>query len=262
MNSRSVATAALIALTASGCGVGVHFANYRHSATLADAHVTGPVKNLQVDADDGHVVVTAGSGDGVTIHRVVHYESDTPHPGQQLTEGTLTFNKGCSRCRVDYDLTVPAGVSVRARTDGGRINIKGVAAADTGSNSGSLTVGHVTGNVSASSDSGSITLQDVGGAMVTTSDSGSVYATELHSPTAKASSDSGAVQMEFTAPPRSVRVNSDSGSVRLALPGHDPYNVDIGTGSGGKHVDVPTASSSLLKIYVRTDSGGVNLAQA
>ena len=260
MKSRSVAIAAVTALTASGCGVGVHFADYRHSVTPGDAHVTGTVNRLQVEAGDGHVVVRAGSGDGVTIHRVVQYQSGTPHPAQRLAGGTLTFSKGCSRCRVDYDLTVPASVSVQARTDSGRIDIEGVAAVDAGSDSGSQTVRHVPGSVSAHSDSGGLTLQDVGGALDTSSDSGSLQATELRSLTAESSTDSGGMRMEFTSRPQNVQATSDSGSVRIGLRGEGPYKVDVKSDSGGKHVLVPTDPAAPYRIYVRTDSGGINVA--
>jgi hypothetical protein len=261
VKSRSVAIIALTTVTASGCGVGVHFASYRHTVTPADAHVTGPVQSLEVNAGDGHVMVTTGSGEGVTVHRVVRYESGTPHPGQQLAAGTLTFTKGCSRCRVDYDLTVPATVRVRVRTDRGRITIAGVASADTGSDSGSVAVRHVTGDVSARSDSGSITLQDVGGTLATSTDSGAVHATELRSATATVSSGSGAVRMAFTHAPTSVRATNDSGALRLALPG-GPYSVNLRTDSGGRHISVPTASSAQAKLYLRTDSGSVNVIPA
>jgi hypothetical protein len=259
VKSRSVAIAAVTALTASGCGVGVHFADYRHSVTPADAHVTGTVNRLQVEAGDGRVIVRAVSGDGVTIHRVVRYQHGTPHPGQRLAgDGTLTFTKGCSQCRVDYELAVPASVSVRARTDSGRIEIEGVAAADTGSDSGAQTVRHVPGTVSAHSDSGSLTIQDVGGALETSSDSGSLRATELRSLTAKASTDSGGMRMEFTSRPQSVRATSDSGSVRIGLIA-GRYKVDVGSDSGGKHVSVPNDSAAPSSVYVRTDSGGINV---
>jgi Putative adhesin len=261
VNSRSVAIVAITALTASGCGVGVHFADYRNVVTPADDRVTGTVTALQVEADDGHVVVRTGTGDGVTIHRVVHYQSGTPHPGQQLTDGTLTFVKGCTRCRVDYDLTVPASVSVRARTDSGRINVVGVKAADLGSDSGSVTARHIATDVTAHSDSGSLTVQDAGGVLEAGTDSGSIRATELRSATTKTSSDSGGVRLEFTAVPTTVRASTDSGSVRVALP-DGTYDVDARTDSGGKHITVPTASTAPSKIYLNTDSGGVNVVPA
>jgi hypothetical protein len=262
VKSRSVAIIALTTMTATGCGVGVHFASYRHTVTPADVRVTGPVQTLDVEANDGHVVVTSGGGDAVTVHRVVHYESGTPHPGQQLTGGRLTFTNGCSRCSVDYDLTVPATVAVRVRTDSGRINVKGVASADARSDSGAVTVRHVTGAASARSDSGRITLQDVGGALAARSDSGSIRATELRSPTTTASTDSGSVRLGFTATPTNVRATSDSGSLHLGVPAAGPYNVDVHTDSGGKHIKVPTASFAQSKLYLRTDSGSVNVDPA
>lgn len=259
MKSRSMAIIALTAVTASGCGVGVHFADYRHTVTLADAHIAGPVKSVQVNEGAGHIVVTTGSGDGVTVHRVVHYQSGMPHPGQQLTDGTLTFSRNCSRCRVDYDLTVPASVSVRARTDSGRIELSGVASAAATSDSGSVHVRQVPGDVSARSDSGSITILDARGRLTAGTDSGSIRATGVRSTAATASSDSGSIRLEFVVAPQNVRATDDSGSVHLSMPG-GPYNVDVRTDSGGRHVSVPTASTAAAKVYVRSDSGSVTVA--
>jgi hypothetical protein len=263
VKSRSAAIVALTALTtlaASGCGVGVHLADYRHTTTVDDTHVSG-VTSVRVDAGGGHVVVTTGGGDDVTVHRVVRYQSGTPHPGQRLDDGTLTFSAGCTRCRIDYDLVVPASVGVRAHTDGGRVSIKGVRTADASTDSGSVTVRHVTGDVSAHTDSGSITVQDVGGTLRAGTDSGTVRATELRSADATASSDSGSISLAFASAPRNVRMNDDSGSLRLAVPG-GPYNVDVRTDSGGRHIGVPTASNASARLSLRTDSGSVNIVPA
>lgn len=269
MKSRSVAIAALTAVTAStalavsGCGIGVHFADYRHIAAVADAHVAGPVTDVQLNADDGHVVVTAGGGDGVTIHRVVRYQSGTPHPTQQLSDGTLTFSAGCSRCRVDYDLVVPASARLRVRTDGGRINVAGVAGADVASDSGSVTVRHVAGDVSARSDSGSLTAVDVAGSFKAATDSGSVHGTALRSSTVMASSDSGTIHLDFTAAPTNVQASDDSGSLYLTVPG-GPYDVNVRTDSGGRHISdkVPRSTTAAAKIDLRTDSGSVHVDPA
>jgi putative adhesin len=261
VKSRSVAVVALTALTASGCGVGVHFADYRHTTTPTDAHVTGPVTEVRVNADAGHVVVRTGGGNDVTIHRVVHYQSGTPHPSQSLTGGTLTFSSGCTRCRIDYDLVVPAAVRVQARTDSGRVDVTGVASADARSDSGSVTVRHVAGDVSMRSDSGSLTLQDVGGVLQAHTDSGRIRGTELRSTSATASSDSGSIRLAFTTAPTAVKMTGDSGSLRLAVPG-GPYNVNVHTDSGGRHVSVPTASTATSQLTLRTDSGSVNVDPA
>jgi hypothetical protein len=262
VNSRPTAILALAGVTvfaASGCGVvAFHFADYRHTATPADTHVAGPVTDLQVNADDGHVHVTTG-GTGVTIHRVVHYQSGTPHPSQQLTGGVLTFKNGCSRCRVDYDLIVPASVRVRARTDSGRIEVAGVTSADVGADSGSVHVSGIAGGLTARTDSGSITADGVGGALAVRTDSGSIRATGLHSVTADASSDSGSIRMEFATVPQNVRATGDSGSIHIAAP-DAPYDIDAKTDSGGRHFDqMHTDSTAPSKIYLRTDSGSVTV---
>jgi Putative adhesin len=257
---RSVAIVALTAVTASGCGI-VHFADYRHTATPADAHVTGPVNTIEVNAGDGHVVVQTGGGDGVTVHRVVHYQSGHPDPGQRLADGTLTFSAGCRRCRVDYDLTVPASVRVRARTDNGRISVAGVTSADVASDSGSVTVRHVASGVTARDDSGSVHVEDVGGTLDMSADSGSLHATALRTASTKASSDSGSLNLAFTSAPANVHATSDSGSVHVTVP-DGTYAVSVQTDSGGKHINVPVSSASPNKIYVHSDSGGVHVDRA
>lgn len=260
MKSRRTAILALTALTAlaalatSGCGVGIHFADYRHTVTPADTHLTAPVSEIQVSSGDGHVTVTSG-GDGVTVHRVVRYQSGTPHPGQQISGGTLTFSRGCSRCSVDYDLTVPASVRVHAHTDNGRVEVTGVMGADVSADSGRVTVRHIKDNVSAHTDSGSVIIEDIGGAIDARTDSGSIHGTALRSPTARTSSDSGAVQLLFTNAPNGVRATTDSGSIRLVVPG-GPYAIDASTDSGGKNFShVARSSSSPRKLYLRSDSG-------
>lgn len=267
MKSRSMANTALTAgialtaLAASGCGVHVGFAGYKYTKTLADAHIGGPVSDVRLNADDGHVNITTGGTGGVTIHRVVHWQRGTPHPGQRLTGGTLTFSTGCSGCRVDYDLVVPTSARLWIRTDGGRVTASNVAAADLGSDSGSVTLRHVAGAVSAHSDSGSLTVEDVAGAVTVRTDSGSIHATALRSQTVAASSDSGAIQLAFVSAPSSVRASADSGSLRLRVPG-GPYAVEARTDSGGKHINVQTAPGAPRKLDLRTDSGSVHVDPA
>jgi hypothetical protein len=265
VNSRRTAILALTAVAVfatSGCGVvAFHFVDYRHTTTPADTHIAGPVTELQVSADDGHVHVTTG-GTGVTIHRVVHYQSGTPHPGQQLTGGILTFTNGCSRCRIDYDLTVPASVRVRARTDSGRIEVTGVANADLGSDSGSVHANGITGGVTAHSDSGSITLDGVGGGLTVRTDSAAIRATGVRSATTDASSDSGSIHMAYAAVPHDVRATTDSGSIRLTMP-DAPYDMQVKTDSGSKNTDqMHNDTASPSKIYLRSDSGSVTVIPA
>ena len=259
MKRRRTAILALTALAASGCGVGVHFAGYRHTVTPDDTHVAGPVSDIQVSSDSGHVTVTTG-GEGVTVHRVVHYQSGAPHPGQRLSNGTLTFTKGCSRCAIDYDLTVPASVHVRASSDSGSVRVAGVAGADARSDSGSLTVEHVTGGVSAHTDSGRVTVDDVGGTLDVATSSGSVRASTLRSAIVRASSDSGSVRLDCAAVPGNLRTTSHAGSVHIGVP-NGRYAIETRTDSGEKHIGdgLTNDAAAPAKLYVRTDSGGVTI---
>lgn len=253
MSKRGLVVALLAVLALPACDVGVHFAGYKHELT-SDATVSGPVKVVDVSSDSGRVTVTT-AGSGVKIHRTVHYQDGTPHPGQRLDGGTLTFTKDCSRCNIDYDLTVPASVTVRARTDSGNLDLSGVATADAQSDSGSVKVRSVPGAVRAHSDSGAVVVEDVGGALDLVDGSGGIRATALRSATVRASSDSGSVRLQFVTAPTDVRARSDSGSLRVAVPG-GPYSVDAATDSGGKNISgVPHDPSAPRKLYLRTDSG-------
>jgi hypothetical protein len=258
VKSRSVAIIALTAMTASGCGVSLHFTDHRYTKTLADTTVAGPVTDVRVNAGGGHVVVTTGGDGGVSVHRVVHYQSGTPHPGQQLSDGTLTFTTGCSRCDVDYDLVVPASARMWIRTDSGQINVTGVAGADLDTDSGTMSVRHVKGAVTTHSDSGTLTVDDLGGDFTAATDSASVHGTALRSATVAASSDSGTISLGFTAAPTSVRMKSDSGSLNLKVPG-GPYAIDVHTDSGGQDIKVPNDSAARSRLNLRTDSGSVNV---
>jgi Putative adhesin len=253
VSKRGLFVPLLAVLALPACGVGVHFAGYKHELT-SDATVSDPVKVVDVSSDSGRVTVTTG-GSGVKIHRIVHYQDGAPHPGQRVDGGTLTFTKGCSRCSTDYELTVPASVTVRARADSGSVDISGVATADAWSDSGSVKVRSVPGAVRAHSDSGAVVVEDAGGALDVANGSGAIRATGLRSGTVRASSDSGSVRLEFVTAPTDVRARSDSGSLRVAVPG-GPYNVDAETDSGGKDVSgVPHDPSAPRKLYLRTDSG-------
>lgn len=243
----------LAVLGLSGCGFGVHFGDYKNELT-SDTTVSGPVKVVDIHADDGRLTIRPG-GPAVRIHRVVHYQDHTPHPGQRLDSGRLTFTRDCSRCSIDYELTVPASITVRARADSGRIDVTGVAAADASNDSGSVTVRSVKGAVQVHSDSGRVTVDGVGGPLVLTTDSGSIHATRLAAAAVRARSDSGRVELAFAAAPTDVNATTGSSSLHVMVPG-GPYNVDADTDTGGKHVaGVPHDPRSPRRLYLRTDSG-------
>jgi Putative adhesin len=250
----------LAVLAIPGCGFGVHFADYRHSLT-SDATVSGPVKVVDVKSDSGRVSITPG-GDEVRIHRVVHYEDDRPHPGQRLDAGTLTFTQDCSRCSVDYELTVPSSVAVRARGDSGRIDISGVATVDAHNDSGPIEVRSIKGAVRAHTDSGAVVVEDIGGSLDLATDSASIRAVRLSSATVQASSDSGSIRLAFATEPTGVHATTDSGSVRVAVPG-GPYVVDARTDSGGTDLSgVPNDVSAPRSLFLRSDSGHLTAERA
>ncbi|NUP31468.1 MAG: DUF4097 family beta strand repeat protein [Streptomycetaceae bacterium] len=204
----------------------------------ADTSLTGRVTSVTIeDARHGSVRVHQGSDGKVVIHRTVHYhDSAKPHPGQSLSDGSLTFSKGCDDCYIDYDLTVPATAKVSASNSSGAVDITGVAA------------------VKVSTDSGAVTLDRIAGAVDVDSSSGTVRGADLGAGAATAHSSSGRIDLAFARRPDSVTAHTSSGAVQLSVPG-GPYAVTTHTSSGSRSVSVPTGSGPAIS--VTTSSGDV-----
>jgi hypothetical protein len=84
------------------------------------------VREVVVDVDRGPVAVRGGPGAAVVL-RTTRQGSllGSPATGHGVENGVLTVRAGCSgagiRCTVAEELTVPAGVPVRVRTEVGAI---------------------------------------------------------------------------------------------------------------------------------------------
>jgi hypothetical protein len=242
---RLLAAAAVVSATvlfASGCQASTLDEGPLKQMT-ADASVTGRVTSISIqDARHGSVRVHPGNDHTVAIHRTVHYhDSAKPRPGQSLSDGSLTFSKGCDDCYIDYDLTVPATAKVNVSNSSGAVDITGVAA------------------VKVSTDSGAVTLDRIAGAVDVDSSSGAVHGAGLGAGAATAHSTSGRIDLAFAQRPNSVTTHSSSGAVELTVPG-GPYAVTAHTSSGSRSVSVPTGSGPAISIT--TSSGDVVVKSA
>jgi hypothetical protein len=251
----TAAVAVGLAVAVSGCRVQVNIG----SRTMTDdARVAGGVTAIEMTENgDGDVKVRSGPGSGVAIHRTISYRGETkPRPGQQVSNGVLTFTKGCSNCSVSYDLTVPAGTRLEIRNGSGSIDIADVATADVEAGSGDVRVRHVPGPVRAYTGSGAVRVDEVGAQTDLHASSGDIVASGVNGGTLQADTGSGSVSLKFGAPPSSVRAETGSGDLHITLP-DGAYRIDHSTGSGDEHVridDDPTATAS---VYARTGSGSL-----
>ncbi|MEV6972893.1 hypothetical protein [Kitasatospora sp. NPDC093806] len=187
--------------------------------------VAEPVRELVIDGLTGGIEVRAG--DAVRVVEKQSYRGDPPRTRHEVTDGTLRLAYDCSDCGVGYEVTVPAGTAVRLSSDTGGIRLTGLA-------------GEVRAKVG----------------------SGGVSATGLTSAKVSATVATGGIDLAFAASPTTVDARTDTGGVRVRVPGGEPYAVDAGADRGGVEVTVPRQVGAPRTIAARTRTGGVAVTGA
>lgn len=210
-----------------------------------------PITALHVDGDAASVSVTAGAPNQVLTRRAAEVTQGwTPTVTEAWSGTVLRVTLRCPssvfgrKCRIAYDVTVPPGTVVDVRTD-----------------SGKLAVRDLSGKVTMSTSSGELRASGLSGPLTVRADSGEIKATALRSPNVHVTADSGSVALGFSAPPKSVNVSVDSGSVGITVPRTgtpaDIYAVQVAVNSGQRAIEVQQGSGA--KISVSADSGDVKV---
>ncbi|MBO2456512.1 DUF4097 family beta strand repeat-containing protein [Actinomadura violacea] len=207
---------------------------------------------------------------------------------------------GSNPCRISYRIQVPRATAVDVRGGAGSIRVSGLAGTvrlhgDTGEvsatdlrtssatlsagpgnvrlsgradtadlrvDTGTITAtGLASGRLTARSGSGDVRL---GGRITSTevhSDTGSVRADGLVSDRLAIDTNSGTIAVGLSSAPRTVQASSDTGAVRLRLPGAQSYAVALTTDTGGKDVDpgIHQDSRSSRRVTVKTNAGGISI---
>ncbi|MEU2787350.1 DUF4097 family beta strand repeat-containing protein [Streptomyces sp. NPDC007100] len=184
--------------------------------------VTTPGGNIKVVADEG-------TGGRVKVTERFEYGKRKPTSQHSLVGGSLKLTASdcgntMGRCDVAYEVRVPKTVAVSLETDGGTIDVKGLA-----------------GNLGAKSSGGDI---DVEGC------------------TAKQASlktDGGNIDATFGAAPDRLEGYTAGGNVRVRLP-EGRYAVDATTDGGDRRVAGGSDSGSPHKVKVHSDGGNVDVS--
>lgn len=256
-------------LTLAACGWHRHTAN--DEVTLTE-RITG----VRVANDHGQVKIR--TGDLTSVRRVLRYDGNRPGVTHRV-EGTTLIIESCRmrNCSIDYEITVPAGSTVDGSVDSGDVELDGVASVNLKSDSGSVTVRGVAGQVNVDSDAGSVNIVDVGGAVAVKSDSGQVSVKDVRA-AVTVEADSGSVEAigvggalevrtesgDVTAglaSPRDLRAEADSGNLTVVVP-RGTYRVRTVTDSGDITSDVANDASGSHALDLHTDSGDITLRYA
>jgi hypothetical protein len=245
----------------------LHILSWMAERVTVESHTYAAteVSQIEIDSWGGDVRVVHGTEGQVTVERRVHWSYVHPRLTERVEGDTLYIASRCLawpnfRCGTDYVVHVPHGVSVSAASSSGDVSVRDV----TGdvrlhASSGDVTVGGVDGDVDVALSSGNLRVDDVHGRVSARTSSGDITMTGLRSAEVNTKASSGDIRLEFAEAPGSVNVRASSGDVDLAVPGRDPYHVQVDTSSGDQNVDVVQDPFASRSIVVDLSSGDVRI---
>jgi len=232
--------------------------------------VNGPV-DLEVLTHSGDVTIRAGSSGSVLIRGKIfvgdrwlrgNRQSDVQeieqHPPIRQEGNNIHIDYlNVHDISVDYEITVPADTTIRARSGSGDQIIEGTHGnVDVQTGSGDVKLTNISGEVRLQTGSGDVRAREVAGAVKGGAGSGDIEIEEtgpgdidLHtgSGNIQVRGVQGAVHLEagsgdVTAEGTqsgSWEIRTGSGNVNVRLPGNAAFDADISTSSGSVNVDHP-----------------------
>jgi Putative adhesin len=221
----------------------------RHTSTERATY--DGVRSLVIeDASDVELV---GAAAGAPLQVVARVTAGLSSPDRSADRGggVLRLSSSCSgfptgSCSVDYTISVPSGMVVRADASGGDIvaeNIRTTRPLELSSSAGDVEV-----------------LRVEAPAIALSSSAGDVDARDLGSPRVLAESSAGDVVVTLRTPPRRLLAESSAGDVDLLVP-NVVYNIDADSSAGD--VDAAQVShdpDSDRELTARSSAGDVTVA--
>jgi hypothetical protein len=180
-----------------------------------------PITALLVNAPGGNVIVRPGRVRRVRVASSLTWVLGRPVVSQTWRGKALRISVRCTRpdlfedCAASLDLTVPAGVVVRADVGSGNVSVSGLA-----------------GSLHLAATSGSITLGQVTGSVWATATTGSISGRRLSSARLHASVSSGAMALTFSTAPSLLSLAVGSGSADVTVPPGTSYRIVRARGPG------------------------------
>jgi DUF4097 and DUF4098 domain-containing protein YvlB len=190
------------------CGVAVGVAEALTHERTTTTTIARHIDRVVVETDTGHVNLQGSQGSRVRVEQELRWLWSRPRVTTRVDGSTLTVSAECpassalNRCKADLDLAIPFDADVVVR-----------------------------------GDSGDISAERLAGHLELTTDSGNVEGRDLNPTVARATTDAGNVDLDFTTQPVTVRANSDSGDVNVTVPAGGEYRVDATTDGGDVHVE-------------------------
>ena len=232
------------------------------------------VVHLDLTTGSGDVTIKTGGSNQVIVHGTIHSNNEwfsnpenavhqvesNPPIQQNGTDIRIGYNLPDDVKRhvsISYELTLPADAVVQAHSGSGDVSVEGVRGevqAQTGS--GDIRLRDLGGRAHVQTGSGGIRAQDVAAPFYGHTGSGDIDAALTGSGDVDIQTGSGSVELRgikggLHARTGSGGINADgsvagpwqlhtgSGTVRLAIGSGSGFNLDVHTGSGSIHSDLP-----------------------
>jgi hypothetical protein len=186
--------------------------------------VDQPVHTLVIKDSTGDVRVVGG-GTGVSVTEHQNYRGTAPNITHTTADGTLTLTYDCHDCGVGYEVRVPTDTVVRVTASTGSVYLVGL--------TGDVRAGTSTGNVKGE---------------------------RLGTGRADLRTQTGDVSVSFAGAPAAVDAHTETGSVRVTVPGSDSYAVDATAQTGKVKVTVPQQNPGGRIITAQAQTGDVTVA--
>lgn len=176
--------------------------------------------------------------------------------------GGLEFSFGSQRIDIELPRAqAGAALSATVKASSGSVSVDGrFASLDVQTNSGAIRADGVIDTVRAQAGSGRIDVAGTIGDATLEAGSGRVQLEADGVRAARASTGSGAIDLELrgSTAPQEVRAKAGSGSISIDVP-DAAYAVDLRAGSGRSSVDVPQDAASGHRIAIESGSGAVDV---
>ena len=244
----------IIALLGGGIQSGLK--NVINTSSETHTYAVSTLPTLVINDDTGTVTVhTGGANSPVTIQATKHFQSFGSAPTVQYSQNGDTINASVQNLsnnflpfgtnNVDFTVTVPANANLQIHTETGSIDVNGV--------SGNMSLSTATGSITANQDalSGQSTLQSNTGDITF---DGSIASTGNY----QFSSDTGSVDVRLPANSSfHVDATTDTGSIDSDFSQIQVREHDV-TGSDA-HGDVGSNPGATMTL--KTNTGDINLHQ-
>jgi hypothetical protein len=224
--------------------------------------VPQPVTSLVVQSNGGQVQVTSARVDRVHVTETISYNQGTDSPPvvtQSVSGGRLSLSDpACTHadCNVDFDVTVPADVTVTASTGGGQVVVSGTAGANLASSGGPVQATLIRGPLTVNTGGGPLAVRGVSGPLRAETDGGTLIAQGIAAATATITTGGGPAMVTFATAPVKVLVSTDGGPATLAVPG-GPYNLTANSEGGPQSVRIATDPAALPSITITSGGGSL-----